>query len=64
MCRGWGLVDLNVVCEGEVGVGAAFLSSLETRFSSSFPGDCLGLGDVEGCDFVAAPIKDTVNSPR
>jgi hypothetical protein len=58
MCSGWGLVDLNVICECKIRVSATFLSSPEDCFSSSFSGDCLSLGDVEGGDLIATPILD------
>lgn len=60
MCRGQGLVDLDVICEGKVGVSTTFLLSPEGCFPSPFSVNCFGLGDVEVGDFVAIPIKDAV----
>ena len=64
MSRGWGLVDLDVICKGKIRVGTSFLSGPEDRFSSLISGDCLGLWEVEGGDFIATSIEDATLDVR
>ena len=60
MSHGWGLVDLDVICKGKIWVSTSFLSGPKDGFSSPISGDCLGLWEVEGGDFVAASIEDAM----